>query len=194
MHRKAFSFSMDIYQQKKELRKQVKQLKATFSLEQKKALSMDIIQQIEKAEVFNKARCIMAYWSMDDEVFTHEFVKKWGGKKQIVLPVVKGSELELKVFRGVEELVAGENFGIPEPAGELFEDAEQIELIIVPGVAFDKDKNRMGRGKAYYDQLLRNSKAYKMGICFHFQYFNQVPHDHLDVQMDEVLINTKEAD
>jgi 5-formyltetrahydrofolate cyclo-ligase len=130
---------------------------------------------------------------MDDEVFTHDFVKKWGDKKKIILPVVKGDQLELKVFRGVEELVPGENFGIPEPKGELFLDEQQIELVLVPGVAFDKQNNRMGRGKAYYDQLLISLKAVKVGICFHFQHLEQVPHDDLDIKMNIVLSNKKRA-
>ncbi len=70
-------------------------------------------------------------------------------------------------------------------------DDGQIELVIVPGLAFDKENNRMGRGKAYYEQLLLELQAFKVGICFHFQFFDQVPHDHLDVKMNRVLFNKK---
>lgn len=178
---------MDIYQEKKELRKKVKQIKSTLSLQEKKRMSEEILQKLEESEDFKAAQIIMAYWSMEDEVYTHGFVQKWATKKRIILPVVKGSQLELKEFKGVHDLVAGEHFGIPEPKGPLFEHPEKIDLIIVPGVAFDNNNNRMGRGKAYYDQLLKESKAYKVGLCFPFQLFDKVPFDDLDVKMDEVL-------
>lgn len=178
---------MDIFQQKKALRKEVKELKSQYTLEQKKELSISILKKIEESVEFQSSDIIMAYWSMDDEVFTHDFVIKWAEQKRIILPVVNGDELELKEFKGVDKLVAGENFGIPEPNGPIFKYPEQIEMILVPGVAFDIQKNRMGRGKAYYDKLLRASKAYKMGICFEFQTFEEVPYDDLDVCMDEVV-------
>jgi len=182
---------MDIYQQKKALRKQIKEVKNSYSLDQKKALSREILDQIEVLPQFVESHCIMAYWSMNDEVFTHDFVQKWSPKKTMILPVVKGDQLELSEYRGVDELVAGDKFGIPEPKGKPFENKEQIELVIVPGVAFDKHFNRMGRGKAYYDQLLTDLKAFKLGVCFHFQLLEEVPYDELDVKMDLVLSNKK---
>lgn len=182
---------MDIYQQKKELRKKVKLLKQEFSMEEKKQLGNAIFKTLESLSVFQKATVIMAYWSMDDEVYTHEFIQKWSQEKRIILPVVKGDELELKEFTGVEQMEPGEQFGIPEPVGFLFKALEEIDLILVPGVAFDKNNNRMGRGKAYYDKLLRNSNAYKIGLAFHFQIFEEIPFDELDVKMDLVISEGK---
>ena len=178
---------MDIFQQKKALRKKVKELKNLYTLDQKKELSLSILEKIEESAAFKSSNIIMAYWSMDDEVFTHDFVIKWAEQKRIILPVVNGDELELKEFKGVDKLIAGENFGIPEPNGSIFESPEQIQMILVPGVAFDRNYNRMGRGKAYYDKLLRISKAYKLGVCFNFQVFEEVPFDELDVQMNNIV-------
>jgi 5-formyltetrahydrofolate cyclo-ligase len=81
----------------------------------------------------------------------------------------------------------GENFGIPEPSGELFKDYNEIDLILVPGVAFDIENNRMGRGKAYYDKLLSSLKAFKLGVCFDFQLLQSVPTDEHDIKMDRIL-------
>ena len=178
---------MDINLEKRKLRKKVKLLKNESTLAQKKEMSKEILMQIEENPTFQKASVIMAYWSMDDEVFTHEFVQKWASQKRIILPVVNEDELLLKEFKGVKEMVTGDRYGIPEPDGQVFGNPELIELIIVPGVAFDTSKNRMGRGKAYYDKLLRNSDAFKLGICFNFQLFDHVPHDELDVQMEEII-------
>ena len=182
---------MDIYQQKKMLRKKVKMLKQQYPLQEKKHLSKAIFEKLESLDIFQNSSIIMAYWSMDDEVHTHEFIQKWMGKKRIILPVVTGDELELKEFTGVEQMKSGEQFGIPEPTGSLFTSEEQIELILVPGVAFDKNNNRMGRGKAYYDRLLRNTAASKIGLAFHFQIYEEVPFDELDVKMDMVISELK---
>ncbi len=177
----------DINTQKKKIRKKIKQIKADYTLAEKKALSVDILQQVEQLPQFQSAKTVMLYWSMDDEVFTHDFVCKWAASKQVILPVVNGNTLDLKVFKGVDNLIAGENFGIPEPDGELFTDEQDIDFILVPGVAFDKENNRMGRGKAYYDRLLRELPAYKTGVCFHFQLLPAVPTDQYDIKMDAVI-------
>ena len=63
-----------------------------------------------------------------------------------------------------------------------------IELVVVPGMAFDKQGHRLGRGKGYYDRLLpKLTNAYKLGVCFPYQYIEEVPTDEHDIRMDEVL-------
>ena len=78
--------------------------------------------------------------------------------------------------------------GIEEPTGTLFTDYAAIDFIAVPGVAFDRNGNRLGRGKGYYDRLLpRIPSAYKAGICFPFQLVEEVPAEPFDIRMDEVI-------
>jgi 5-formyltetrahydrofolate cyclo-ligase len=178
-----------IDEEKKALRKQIKEKKKAYSLEEKKEKSRLIFNQIEKLDAFKKAEIIMAYWSLSDEVFTHNFIQKHQNKKKIILPVVNGVFLDLKEFTGLSNLKTENYFGIGEPNGELFEQVNKIDLIIVPGVAFDKSMNRLGRGKAYYDKLLRNSQALKIGVCFDFQMLESVPVDKYDVKMDLILTN-----
>lgn len=176
-----------INQKKNQIRKNIKELKKQFSLDLKKQKSEKIFSQLEKLNVFLQANTVMLYWSMNDEVFTHDFILKWHPEKKIILPSVKGDELELKVFEGIENLSSGESFGIEEPTGEVYSNQNEIDLIIVPGVAFDKQNNRLGRGKAYYDKLLKTSKAMKIGVCFDFQLLDSVPVDQYDVKMDLVI-------
>ena len=79
-------------------------------------------------------------------------------------------------------------YGIEEPTGELFTDYADIDFIVVPGVAFDRNGNRLGRGKGYYDRLLpRIPSAYKAGICFPFQLVEEVPAEPFDIRMDEII-------
>jgi len=77
----------------------------------------------------------------------------------------------------------------PEPSGELFTDFDRITLAIIPGMAFDHQGNRLGRGKGYYDRLLPQlSHAYKLGLCFPFQLLTEeIPHEPHDCRMDEVF-------
>ncbi|WP_421920539.1 5-formyltetrahydrofolate cyclo-ligase [Marinifilum sp.] len=173
--------------QKRKIRKEMKLLKLDYSLQQRKEMSVPILKKLEELPEFKEAKTVMLYWSMNDEVFSHDFVCKWAMKKKVILPCVKGKTLDLKVFKGVEHLVEGENYGIPEPEGPVFMAEDEIDLILIPGVAFDRENNRMGRGKAYYDGLLKSLSAFKVGICFDFQVMNRVPIDEHDIKMNHVI-------
>jgi len=176
-----------IEEEKRRIRKEIKAIKQNYSFEQKKKLSLSVLETLEQMPWFIQAKTVMLYWSMKDEVHTHDFVRKWARKKRVILPCVKGETLGLKVFTGMNQLVEGENYGIPEPAGPVFMKEDEIDLILVPGIAFDLDKNRMGRGKAYYDRLLKSISSFKVGICFQFQVMDHVPVDEHDIKMDEIV-------
>jgi 5-formyltetrahydrofolate cyclo-ligase len=178
---------------KTEIRKIIREKKKQFSLAEKKEKSEVIFNQIESLEQFRSANTIMAYWSMDDEVHTHDLILKFLGKKQIILPVVKGDVLELKEFTGKTNMMVGESYGIKEPEGDPFYEIDKIDLIVVPGVAFDINNNRLGRGKAYYDNLLIKTQALKVGVCFDFQLLDFVPVDEHDVKMDLVITDLNNA-
>lgn len=173
--------------EKKVLRKTIRELKMQYPIEEKKTKSETILKKIENLDVFLQSKIVMAYWSMPDEVYTHDFILKWYNKKIIILPVVKDDELELRVFTGIENMSSGKSFNIGEPTGKPFNDKQNIDLILVPGVAFDNQNNRLGRGKAYYDKLLKSVKATKIGICFNFQMVESVPVDAHDIKMDRVI-------
>lgn len=176
-----------IMDEKKALRIEIRQLKRACPLEERRRKSLSVWEKVERDEVFQQAETVLAYWSMDDEVYTHDFVKRWAGSKTLLLPCVKGDELELRYFDGEERLQPGEGYAIPEPVGELFADWGKIDLILVPGVAFDKFGNRLGRGKGYYDKVLKQTGAYKLGVCFDFQLVERVPVEPHDVKMDRVV-------
>lgn len=175
---------------KKELRKQIKVLKATLSAEEKQLKSEQIFNSLERLPQFQQSRIVFAYWAMADEVQTQEFVKRWSNSKRMLLPKVDGEDLRLKIYRGEESMAPGEAFGILEPIGEDFTDYISIDFIVVPGVGFDKAKNRMGRGKAYYDKILNSTHAFKAGVCFDVQIVDDVPCEPHDVKMDAVFTET----
>ena len=109
--------------------------------------------------------------------------------KKVLLPVVKGEELELHLYEGESSLREGA-FGIMEPTGPLFapENYDEIELAIIPGMAFDRAGHRLGRGKGYYDRLLPKLKGSRLqGICFPFQLLDDVPAEAHDIAVQEVI-------
>lgn len=173
--------------EKAEVRKLVKELKKNYSFEQKKEMSKPIWEELESMDWFKNSKVVLMYWSMKDEVHTHNFVIKWYKDKTILLPCVEGDILKLRQFEGIESMKEGVAFSIMEPIGKEFENHEMIDLMIIPALAFDKENNRLGRGKGFYDKLLTGSKAIKTGVCFPFQFFDRIPTEAFDVKMDYVI-------
>ena len=171
---------------KPSLRRMVSQLKAQMSPEEKTRQADAVFAQVEQLQQFANARTIVAYWSLDDEVQTQRFVEKWYRKKRIFLPVVVGDELIFRQFTGMADMRKGA-FGILEPTGAALTDTTAIDLVIVPGVAFDLQNNRMGRGRGFYDRALQQSSAFKIGVAFNCQIFKQIPTFETDIPMDLVV-------
>lgn len=171
-------------EQKIRLRNIIKELKKKYEPRNEK-LSKAIMFKLEHDEDFIQAQTVLLYYSLPDEVDTHKLVEKYASKKRVLLPVVVDKNLELRTFTG--ELQEG-RFGIMEPVGQLFEDYDQIDLVVVPGMAFSKVGHRLGRGKGYYDRLLpKLTRAKKIGICFPYQVVKYVPIFPEDVRMDRII-------
>ena len=175
---------------KQELRQYIRTLKRAIPLDEKKLRSSDIwLRALEISEIKN-AKTILLYWSMDDEVYTHDVVQTLAKSMTVLLPVVDGNDLRIKQFRGLENMRAGEQFGIGEPTGDDF--SGDIDVIVVPGVAFDRQCNRMGRGRGFYDRLLKHQNATRIGVAFDFQLFDKIPTEPFDVKMDCVVSESSE--
>ena len=150
------------------------------------ANSIALLNKLEQHPLFIAAKTVLLYYSLGDEVQTHDFIEKWYRQKDILLPVVKGDILELRRYTGPQNLQTGEAYHIEEPTGEAFTDYTQIDFAIIPGVSFDKNGNRLGRGKGYYDRLLPQLHSYNVGICFDFQVSDEIPTESFDKPMHEV--------
>lgn len=173
---------------KAEVRKQIRDLKRAVPMEEKLRRSELIMRRLEVLPLFTEAKVVLLYWSMADEVQTHAFVNKWYKDKVLLLPCVQGDDLVLRQYTGPECLIAGEQFGIGEPTGPEWTDLDKVELIVVPGVAFDPTSNRMGRGRGFYDRLLKSTpNAMKVGVAYDFQLLDKIPVEPHDVPMDSVI-------
>ena len=171
---------------KPSLRRMVSQLKAQMSGQEKQRQADFVFAQIEHLQQFADAEDVAVYWSLNDEIDTSQFIEKWYNKKRIWLPVVVGDDLIFRQYTGIENMRKGA-FRILEPTGPELDNIASIGVIIVPGVAFDLQNNRMGRGRGFYDRLLANSKAFKIGTAYSCQIFSQIPTKETDIPMDLVV-------
>jgi len=182
----------DINCRKKLLRQQIKAVKKDFTPEQAIIDSDRIFSQVEDLPQFKNAKVVLAYWSLSDEVSTQKFILKWASEKRIALPIVMGETLEIRAFNGLNSLITSDSFGIQEPQTEELINPMDVDFAIIPGVAFDRRGNRMGRGKGFYDRFLKQTKAYKVAVGFDFQILEDVPVSSLDVPVDIVIsVNNK---
>ena len=174
---------------KQNLRQEMKQRKKAYGSEQLRRMSQPIIEALLAHPRLMSAHTILLYASLADEVNTHELINTLLQQgKTLLLPVVVDDHT-MKICRYTHDTNVGHgSFGIMEPQAEAFTDYEQIDLILVPGMAFDRHGHRLGRGKGYYDRFLSQAKdCYKIGVCFTFQLVDEVPTDEHDVRMDEVI-------
>ena len=176
---------------KKELRKIIKDRKRQYSSSQLEELSLSVLSRLADQESFRKAKIILMYYSLPDEVNTHTFIDEMTALgKTVLLPVVKDSEnMEIREYSGRKDLTEG-SFHILEPTGKLFppERYKEIEVGVIPGMSFDVKGNRLGRGKGYYDRFLKKVPTmFKIGICFNFQKINTIPIEETDIRMDYIL-------
>ena len=181
----------EFIQKKKELRKMISARKKECPIEERIRRSSSVIKNLCALPEFKAAKNVLFYWSMADEVFTQEIVPEIARSKNVFLPVVKGDDLLIKKFTAEKSLVDGESFAIPEPDDAAEEvSVDEIDFVVVPGVAFDLEGGRMGRGKGFYDRLLSKATGkgpYKAGICFDFQIVDEVPREPHDIIMDKVV-------
>ena len=159
--------------------------------------SRSILKKLFAMREFKQARTILFYASFDGEVETFEMMKQAQrlGKKVALPAILKDQKKIVPAMIGNldDDLQAGP-YGIIEPndACLRFVGLEQIDLIIVPGIAFDKKNNRLGRGQGYYDRFLSAVPASipAFGLAFDFQIVDCLPHpEKHDVRVARVIVN-----
>lgn len=145
-----------------------------------------IIAELEADPLFRSAKSVLLFCSLPDEVNTHTLIETYKDKKNIILPTVCGDELELHSYDSQSATTVGA-FNITESLGPIVTDYSTIDLAVIPGMAFNKDGHRLGRGKGYYDRLLPHLKCPKIGICYPHQLLNNLPTEPHDMNVDRVV-------
>lgn len=174
--------------EKKQLRRFIKNMRLMLSEAERAAASGSIFERLEKTAQFLMSSRILMYHALPDEVDTRMFLDKWAPSKQFFLPRVNGVNLDILPYdRSRLELGS---FHIEEPTGDDLVDPSTLELIIVPAVAYDRKGNRLGRGKGYYDRLLAETSACKIGVAYEFQMLEEIPAEPHDVPVDMVITDS----
>lgn len=180
-----------IRREKTALRGLMEQRRRILTPEQIAEQSQEIITKIESLHRFQEAEVVLLYYPVHHEVDLKPLIEKYWQTKTILLPVSHRKTLELRPYRGMELMRRG-RYSIPEPLTETYKG--KIDLMIVPGVAFDQHGNRLGRGRGYYDTFLRkHASVYSIGVCFDSQYRHnkEIPHTFRDKPVRCVITPSK---
>lgn len=163
--------------------------------EDRDQLSRDIFRRLSALREYVDAATLMLYVSFHSEVDTRAFLSTvWFEGKRIVVPYCVGDRLQLFRLNSMDELSPG-TLGILEPRAELRSDADrqvpaaEIDMVVAPGLAFDRQCGRIGYGKGYYDRFLHEARpdAAVVGVAFQCQIFPEIPVTRHDVRMDKVI-------
>ncbi|TWT76598.1 putative 5-formyltetrahydrofolate cyclo-ligase [Planctomycetes bacterium CA13] len=184
-----------------ELKKQIRRIALAFRREQvdKDALSQRITERVFLLHAYQQARCVMWYLDARDEVRTqHAIPEALKSDKRIVVPYCEQERLGLFHLEAISELETGA-YKILEPRSNLRKsrgrlvDIGEVDLVLVPGVAFDKLGGRIGHGKGYYDKLLQHARpdTTLVGLAFECQMNESLPMNELDIFMDMVVTETQ---
>lgn len=176
---------------KAELRSRMRNVLAGFPPEKRQSDSEKLCLNLKEQAFFKNARAILFFAPLPDEPDLWSLVNETiAGKKMVALPCFD-TDNEMYLAKGVKdihvEIVSGK-FGVREPAAACIAiPIADLDLVLVPGVAFDEGGHRLGRGKGFYDRLLQDFTGDKIGIAFDEQVVDQVPAGPTDVKMSAIL-------
>ncbi len=176
---------------KKLLRGQILDKRKNLSEKSHKDYSKTIINNIIESDFYRKAKIIMCFISFGNEVDTHDFIKySLDNNKEIAVPITFPENRELKpsLLKSFDELEPG-FYDILTPKEEFirFIDPNDLDLIIVPGVVFDRNGYRVGYGGGYYDRFLAKLPGVpRLAISFDLQIIDQVPREDFDIPVDYI--------
>ena len=158
--------------------------------------SDSILKKLFSIPEFREAKTILFYASFDGEVMTFKMIKQAIALgKKVALPVILRDQRKLipTLIKDIETLEDGP-YGVlqpqPDPLNKV--SVEDIDLVVVPGLAFDKGNHRLGRGAGYYDRFLKDlpKDTPAIGLAFDFQLVDCLPHQEAhDIKLSRVICN-----
>lgn len=178
--------------EKKIIRDQILKDKDKLAKITLKSYSDSIISKLFNTDYYKNAKTIMTFISFGAEVDTHDFIKtSIINNKKIVVPITvpKTKQLKLSEVLDFDKLEIG-FYNILTPKKEFIKyvDPSEVDLIIVPGVAFDKSGYRIGYGGGYYDRFLSKlDHVTKISLAFDMQLVDKIPHEHFDIPVNYII-------
>ena len=172
---------------KSELRKYIRQLKTLLMPAEKQRQANSVFHDIECLKQFKDAKVVLLYHSLPDELPTHSIIDQWSNTKTILLPRVDGEYLRL--YRYSPTLMVHGSYNISEPSMSCQEySIGDVDLAIIPAMAFDRKGHRLGRGKGFYDRFLTGLNVTKIGICYDFQIVDEIESSSQDIPVDMLVV------
>lgn len=176
--------------EKSSLREKYKAIRhnVSYRLEKEKK----IINKVLLLDRITEAKVIGIYISFMDEVDTIMLIEELKKrKKTIAVPKInKDLTMDFYCLDDLHELKKNK-YGILEPTTDIVINSADIDILIIPGIVFDTNKNRIGFGKGFYDRYLQKSEIYKVGLCFDEQISDEIIDvDEFDIKMD-LLVSDK---
>ena len=173
---------------KAELRQEVKRQKKALGFQELKAVSAQLAQRVQGSEPFKQARHIGTYMALPDEVNLAPLLQN--KDKTFYIPAFNESCNGYRMAQWTPALRLGK-FGIHEPVDPVWADPDELDLILVPGIAFDRLGNRLGRGGGFYDQMLPEYQTVRIGVGFDFQCVEKIPTEPHDCPLDGLLTESQ---
>jgi 5-formyltetrahydrofolate cyclo-ligase len=185
-----------VHLKKEMLRKDILKKLLNISKEEKEKKVKELKKKLFLLEEFKQAKCVMFYVSKHYEVDTHEMIDdSIAMGKKVVVPITLKEEKILKpseLRNREKELIKG-HYGIHQPGEGHVRSIplEEVDLMVVPALAFDKFCHRLGHGGGYYDRFLEKmpQPVFTVGLAFDFQIVDKLPTHATDIPVDRVLIS-----
>lgn len=173
---------------KQEIRQQMRKIRCNIEAVEWRAATEIITKKVIESDSFREATDLYCYMNFDSEVETLAILEEaWRLGKDVWLPKVSRDHMDFYLVRSVSELKKSK-FGILEPTGDSEKASGDDGLMVVPGIAFDKEHYRIGYGKGYYDRYLAaHPDLFKIGIAFDVQIMEKVPSEEHDYKMDLIF-------
>ena len=177
---------------KKDIRSTILKKRSNMLLSEVIEKSKRIKEQVFHMDEYKEAKTILFYVSYNNEVCTHEIIKEsLRMKKHVVVPKtdMKNRMIICSSLTSWDSLIPGA-YTILEPRQECINavSPESIDLMIIPGVAFDSHGNRIGHGMGYYDRLLEKKiRTHRLGLAFEIQIVENIPTEKHDVKVEKIV-------
>lgn len=176
---------------KKQIRREMIKKRKTLTKEEQIKSAKACTKKVLEMEVFQKAKAILVYLSYQGEMMTDYLIDEARRQGKVVAaPTVLGQEMEFYTFSSREELFP-ERHGILEPVANeerKISQKDEETLVIMPGVAFDEERNRVGYGGGFYDRYFkRHPNLSKIAIAYEFQIIDFVPAEEFDEKPDWIV-------
>lgn len=183
-------------EEKKVLRNKILEIRDSLNNNEKELIDNKIFNELINTDLYKRSINIFIYISFSNEINTRNIIEKaFKDKKNVFIPKVYKYDKLMKAIKlnSIDELKKN-SMGILEPIDDSnYIEKENIDLIVVPGVVFDKECNRIGYGGGYYDRYLKDikSKKNKIALAYDLQIVDKIESEVHDIKVDYIITNTR---